>query len=140
MSILPKWAMIFSVCIPVIGQFIFIYVIYNAYVNLQFIRPETARTFVKDLLLCLLTGGVISLIIIPLFFREVELGGKRMNVQMPDYFLYSIVTLFFLAISGFALASLSDTLLGFWFLIPIALTYLLISPFEKIQKEYADYM
>lgn len=138
MNVPPKWAMMFSVCIPIIGQFIFVYVVYQAYVNLQFIRPETKRTFLKDALLCALTGGTLSLIIIPLFFREVELGGKRMNVIMPNYLLYSIVLLFFLLAATVIL--LSNSYIGFWFVASVPLTYLFISPFELIYKEYADYM
>ena len=138
MNVPPKWAMMFSVCIPIIGQLIFVYVIYQAYVNLQFIRPETKRTFLKDALLCALTGGTLSLIIIPLFFREVELGGKRMNVIMPRYFIYSIVLIFFLVAATAIL--LSNSYIGFWFVASVPLTYLFISPFERIYREYADYM
>ncbi len=140
MNIPPKWAMMFSVCIPIIGQLIFVYVIYSSYVNLQFIRPETRRTFLKDALLCLFTLGFFSLIIIPLFFREVELGGKRMNVALPNYFLFSIILMFFLSLSGVLLIGISDTIMVLWLLAPITLTYLFISPFEKIRTEYADYM
>lgn len=138
MNVPPKWAMMFSVCIPIIGQFIFVYVVYQAYVNLQFIRPETKRTFLKDALLCALTGGILTPIIIPLFFREVKLGGKRMNVNMPNYFLYSIGLLFFLAAATVTL--ISDSFIGFWFVASVPMTYLFISPFELIYKEYADYM
>ena len=111
MNVPPKWAMMFSVCIPIIGQMIFAYVIYNAYANLQFIRPETRRTLLRDLLLCLLTFGLFSFIIIPLFFREIQLGGKRMNVHLPDYFLYSIVLIFFLVAAGI-IFTLTGTLIG----------------------------
>ena len=140
MNVPPKWAMMFSVCIPIIGQFIFVYVVYQAYVNLQFIRPETRSTLLRDVLLCLLTFGLMSFIVIPRFFREVDLGGKRLNVVMPNYFRISSALVTFIAITNMLLLSLFETLIGLWILPAVTLTYLFIDPFEKVRTAYADYM
>lgn len=140
MRILPKWAMMFSVCIPIIGQFIFLFILSVSYTNLQFIRPETTRSLVKDLLLILLTGGFISIFLIPVFFREVHQGAKRMNVDVPNY---SIVSALFV-VGGYVMAGFGvieeSFFLGIWFLIPVIFSYLLITPFEQIHEDYAEYM
>ena len=144
MNILPKWAMIFSVCIPVIGQLIFFYIVYNSYVNLQFIRPETTRSLVKDLLLVALTGGLFILFLVPLFFREVSLGSKRLNVSLLNYPLISGIVTAFLFFVGIIFLPIQATFMtgwvGLWFIAPILYTYLLITPFEKIHKEYEAYL
>ena len=141
MRVLPKWAMMFSVCVPVIGQLIFLYIIYTSYVNLQFIRPETTRSLVKDFLLVALTGGLFVLFLIPLFFREVSLGAQRMNVQLPNYTFISIAFMFTTLLIPTIFYVFSDWIIILvWFVSPLCYTYLLISPFEKIQKEYEPYL
>ena len=140
MKILPKWPMVFSVCIPVIGQFIFLLVLSTSYTNLQFIRPETKRFLIKDILLMLLTGGIISIFLIPFFFREVHQGAKRMKVDVPNYTITSAI----FVVSGYSMAGFGAIdgifFIGVWFLIPVLFTYLLITPFELIHNDYAEYM
>ena len=141
MNILPKWAMMFSVCIPIIGQLIFLYVVYNSYLNLLFIRPETSRTFIKDCLLILLTFGFITFLLIPLFFREVRLGGERMDVVMPNYFVYSVLLLVFFIFGIISASSFGNLAIwGFWSFFQASLTFLFITPFENVQQEFAPYM
>ena len=141
MKILPKWAMMFSVCVPVIGQLIFFYVVYTSYANLQFIRPETTRSLAKDILLVMLTFGLFILFLIPLFFREVSLGAQRMNVELPHYTFIAIALMSSTLILPMILYSFSDMVaMSLWFGTPICFTYLFISPFETIQKEYEPYL
>ena len=141
MKILPKWAMMFSVCVPIIGQLIFLYVVYTAYTNLQFIRPETSRSIVKDFILLSLTGGLFVIFLIPVFFREVSLGAKRMNVDLPNYTLLAglfLITTVALPMIFYIFSELF--FYSIWFVAPLCFTYLFISPFEKIQQEYEPYM
>lgn len=141
MKILPKWAMMFSVCVPVIGQFIFLFVVYTSYANLQFIRPETTRSMVKDILLVTLTGGIFVLFLVPLFFREVSLGAQRLNVDLPHYTFIAIAFMSSTLILPMILYAFSEEFaLSIWFVAPLCFTYLFISPFEKIKREYEPYL
>ena len=117
----------FSVCIPCIGQFVFLYIIISTYSNLQFIRPETHRNLLRDILLCILTCGLYTLVLPYLLLRETEQGAQRMKVTIGNFksmgMLVGVANLFLYPF----IISLIETDTPIFFLLYLIMNQLVIS-------------
>jgi hypothetical protein len=99
----------------------------------------------RDLLLCLLTCGVYTLAIPYLLLRETEKGAERMQVSLGNYkamgIIFGAIQLFLYPTAMSINGPLADIFLFLFLTIDqLVLSYLFISPYETIYKEYEMYL
>lgn len=136
----PKWLLIFFSFFPVIGQILFLYVLFFTYNTLLFIRPETTRSMIRDFIIGILTCGLFYFFVPTLVIQETKIGADRMNVKVPNFVPLSIV-LACVNFFSYALFYGSFLLLFFLYFINQAiLIYVFLTPFEILHKEFKDYL
>ena len=136
----PKWLLIFFSFVPVIGQILFLYVLLFTYKSLLFIRPETKRSMVRDLLLGILTCGLFYYVLPVLLIQETQIAAKRMNVDIPNFVPISII-IAALNLFSYPLFNGSFWILFFLFFLNQSIhIYLFLTPFELLHAEFKDYL